>query len=142
LPLNYNLQGFALVTLVLSDIGIIIITDQVKEVFMAYILVTPKSSIPAGSMKKFTAGGKDILIAHVEDKFYALNNRCTHMGGSLADGKLEGCAVKCPRHGATFDLETGKLTQEAHLLIVKVHPKDQVSYAVKLEEDNIWVDVP
>ena len=40
--------------------------------------------------------------------FYAIDDVCTHDGGPLAEGELSGCEIMCPRHGARFDVRTGK----------------------------------
>jgi len=58
-------------------------------------------------MKGFSAGGKDILVANIDGKYYAIGGKCTHMHGDLSKGKLEGKVVTCPRHGSRFDVTTG-----------------------------------
>ena len=57
---------------------------------------------------KFTIDGTDVLVASVDDKFFAVNDICTHSEVSLSEGTIEGCAVECWLHGATFDLQTGE----------------------------------
>jgi len=52
-------------------------------------------------------GGKEVLLANVDGSYFAIANKCTHAGGSLAKGSLEGSIVTCPRHGSQFDLKTG-----------------------------------
>lgn len=64
-----------------------------------------------GTMKMVNIGGHEYLIARVEDKFYAADNRCPHMGGHLAQGTLEGTIVTCPRHGSQFDLKDGHVVR-------------------------------
>jgi 3-phenylpropionate/trans-cinnamate dioxygenase ferredoxin subunit len=75
---------------------------------MNFVDAARTDQIPAGTMKSFTIKGVEILIANVDGKFYAIGNKCTHMGGDLSKGKLEGKIVTCPRHGSQFDLATGK----------------------------------
>lgn len=55
-----------------------------------------------GSMKEVEVKGKKVLLARIGDKFYATEGRCAHMGGILANGKLEGNVVTCPRHGSRY----------------------------------------
>lgn len=62
-----------------------------------------------GTMKSFEVTGRVLLLAMVEGKYYAADNRCPHLGGSLADGKLEGTVVTCPLHGSQFDLVDGRV---------------------------------
>ena len=48
--------------------------------------------------------------------YYAIEDVCTHDEGPLAEGQLTGCVIECPRHGATFDVKTGKaLSAPAHI---------------------------
>ena len=49
-----------------------------------------------------------IVLVCSGGKFYALDDVCTHDGGPLSDGPVSGGAIACPRHGARFDLATGK----------------------------------
>ena len=57
---------------------------------------------------KFTIDGTDVMVAKVDDKFFAINDVCSHSEVSLSEGTIEGCAVECWLHGATFDLATGE----------------------------------
>jgi nitrite reductase/ring-hydroxylating ferredoxin subunit len=61
-----------------------------------------------GMKKKVLVGGQEILLARVGDKFYAVGNRCPHLGGELAAGQLEGTIVTCPLHGSQFDITDGR----------------------------------
>ena len=98
-------------------------------------------SLAPGEMKKFTVDGNDLLIARLEDGYFALANKCPHMGGSLADGVLEGAVVRCPRHGARFDVRTGENLGEASLLFIKMKPGDARSYPVVVEEGKVYVSL-
>jgi nitrite reductase/ring-hydroxylating ferredoxin subunit len=69
--------------------------------------VADVSEIAKGSMKAVKLGENEVMIANVDGTFYALKNKCTHMGGPLARGKLEGFVVQCPWHGSKFDVRTG-----------------------------------
>lgn len=53
-------------------------------------------------------GGQDILICHSGGSFYALENRCSHLGKPLAGGRLIGHQITCPFHGAAFDIRDGR----------------------------------
>src|SRR6188472_3698685 len=61
-------------------------------------------------MKEVQVDGESVCIANVDGKYYAINNICTHEGGPLADGNLEGYEVECPWHGSKFDVRTGEVT--------------------------------
>jgi 3-phenylpropionate/trans-cinnamate dioxygenase ferredoxin component len=66
------------------------------------------SEIPDPGVRAFNAGKKRVLVAHIGGQVYAIDDRCTHDGGPLSDGELCDCEIACPRHGARFDLKTGK----------------------------------
>jgi 3-phenylpropionate/trans-cinnamate dioxygenase ferredoxin subunit len=77
---------------------------------------------------------EDRLVAlfHVGGKFYAIDDVCTHDGGPLGEGELDGFAVACPRHGAKFDIRDGRaLTMPA--------TQPTVAHEVKVEGDDVFV---
>jgi 3-phenylpropionate/trans-cinnamate dioxygenase ferredoxin component len=73
-----------------------------------YVKVGAAGEFTDGSKKKVTVEGQEILVARVGNEFYAVANRCPHMGGDLSAGKLDGTVITCPRHGSQFDLRDGK----------------------------------
>jgi 3-phenylpropionate/trans-cinnamate dioxygenase ferredoxin subunit len=75
---------------------------------MSFIQVATMDQIASGSMRAYTVNDRDILITNYDGKYYAINLKCTHMGGNLSKGKLEGKIVTCPRHGDRFDVTTGE----------------------------------
>jgi 3-phenylpropionate/trans-cinnamate dioxygenase ferredoxin subunit len=73
-----------------------------------------------------------LVLFHVQGQFYCLDDVCTHDGGPLGEGQLEGTTIACPRHGAKFDLRTGKaLTMPA--------TEDTAAYEVKVEDGEIYI---
>jgi 3-phenylpropionate/trans-cinnamate dioxygenase ferredoxin subunit len=66
-----------------------------------------------GSMTPFEVDGRNVLMILQGGTFYAMEDRCTHDNGILHDGTLVPGAVKCGRHGAKFNLETGRPTLPA-----------------------------
>jgi len=72
-----------------------------------YVTVARVGEIPAGGVKVTRIDDQLIAVFHVEGRYYALDDVCTHDGGPLAEGPLEGHVVECPRHGARFDVRTG-----------------------------------
>ncbi len=108
---------------------------------MGFKKVADTSELPAGKMKKVTLDGKDVLLVNVDGAYFAIDNKCTHMGGSLVDGTLDGNVVTCPRHGSRFDVKTGKAVGKAKVAFIKVMPKDEKSYVVKVEGTDIMLEV-
>jgi nitrite reductase/ring-hydroxylating ferredoxin subunit len=79
--------------------------------------------------------GTKIALFNVDGTFYAIGGTCTHRGGPLAEGELDGTTVTCPWHGARFDCASGKnLTPPA--------PSEVPSYPVRVEGDEIQVEIP
>ena len=64
--------------------------------------------IPPGTHKVTEADGVMIAVFNVAGKFYAIEDVCTHDGGILTGGPVNGCVITCPRHGATFDIRSGE----------------------------------
>jgi nitrite reductase (NADH) small subunit len=93
-----------------------------------------KADVPAGKGKLVTVDGKKIALFNVGGHFYALDNTCTHRGGPLSEGKIEGQAVICPWHGSKFDLQTGKVLGGPATLPVTAYP-------VVVEGDRVKIDV-
>jgi len=77
-----------------------------------FIEVANASEISDGKMKHVEVDGKEVLIANVGGKFYAISDRCGHMNALLSMGNLTGNTVTCPFHGAKFDVATGRKLSE------------------------------
>jgi metal-sulfur cluster biosynthetic enzyme/nitrite reductase/ring-hydroxylating ferredoxin subunit len=73
-----------------------------------------------------------VALFHVEGRWYAIDDVCTHDGGPLADGELRDHKIACPRHGAKFDIRTG-----AALTMPAVRPTR--AHDVKVEDGGVWV---
>ena len=76
---------------------------------MDAVTIASTDEILDGTMKGFTTGGKQVLVANVNGKFYAMKAVCSHMSGYLPAGELNGNVVTCPVHHAQFDVITGKV---------------------------------
>jgi 3-phenylpropionate/trans-cinnamate dioxygenase ferredoxin component len=108
---------------------------------MNFIEVARVDNIPAGSMLVCSAGDKKILVSNIDGKFYAIDNTCTHMGGDLSKGKLEGKTITCPRHRAQFDVTSGECISGPKLGIFKPKGKNTRSYEIKIEGNNINLNI-
>jgi 3-phenylpropionate/trans-cinnamate dioxygenase ferredoxin subunit len=108
---------------------------------MSFVKVATVDMLKAGEKKSFPLNNKMILLANVDGAFYALDNKCPHMGGNLAEGDLEGATLACPRHGSKFDVRTGKNVGNAKLAFINVKVGDAKSYPVRVEGQDILVDL-
>lgn len=75
-----------------------------------FVKVAEAKDIQTSQMKEVQFDSQDVCIANVDGKYYAIGNVCTHEGGPLADGMLDGYEVECPWHQSKFDVRTGKVT--------------------------------
>lgn len=98
-----------------------------------FIVVAKTSDVEPGQMKSFQVKGHAILIANWQGTYFATQDLCTHDNGILGDGELVDGEIECPRHGARFDLQTGRGTMPA-MLPIKTFP-------TKVEGDTILVEV-
>jgi 3-phenylpropionate/trans-cinnamate dioxygenase ferredoxin subunit len=69
--------------------------------------VAKVGEIPEGGMKVVRVDDDPVAVFHVGGQYYALSDLCTHDGGELSDGFLDGHVIECERHGARFDIRTG-----------------------------------
>jgi glycine betaine catabolism B len=97
-----------------------------------FVRVSDTKDIQPSHMKEVQVDGEKICIVNVEGKYYAIGSICTHEGGPLADGTLEGYEVECPWHGSKFDVRTGE---------VKNPPASEPEprYQVKVDGTNLLV---
>ena len=107
---------------------------------MVFEKVAETNEIPPGQMKAVKFGAEEILLANVNGTYYATGNVCTHMGGNLSKGSLQGNTVICPKHKAQFDVTTGKVVSPPKMLFM--HPKinNETAYKVKIEGTAILLD--
>jgi nitrite reductase/ring-hydroxylating ferredoxin subunit len=74
-------------------------------------------------------------VAKVSGQYRAIGSVCTHQGGPLAEGELDGNIVTCPWHGGQFDVETGEV-------LAPPPATDEPVYEVRVEADEIQVARP
>jgi 3-phenylpropionate/trans-cinnamate dioxygenase ferredoxin subunit len=109
---------------------------------MTFVAAAATSELANGAMKAVDIGGQELLLAKIEDAYYAVARRCTHMAENLCDGTLEGRIVTCPRHGARFDVTTGKAVGKARLLFIATTPKNLATYPVKIAGTEVLIGLP
>ncbi len=100
---------------------------------MVLVEVAKVADIAEGKGKGVTSGEKQMAIFNVGGKFYAISKKCTHAGGPLDDGLLEGFIVTCPWHGSKFDIRTGKVVNGPATKDAEVHKVKVDGQSVKVE---------
>ncbi len=70
--------------------------------------VAAAKDIPPGGRLSILVDDLPSLLIRVGDEFFVVEDVCSHDGQPLTNGPVDGCSIVCPRHGARFDLRTGK----------------------------------
>lgn len=99
------------------------------------VKVAETKNIAPGTAIAVEAGGQKIALFNVDGKYYAIGDTCTHRGGPLSEGDVEDTQVTCPWHGATYDLQTGKV-------LGPPAQRDVPSYKVVVEGEDIKIEIP
>lgn len=87
--------------------------------------------LPAGGRKSIFIDDVPALLVRIGDQYFAVEDVCSHDGQPLTDGPIAGFEISCPRHGARFDLRTGKPTRMPATEAIPV-------YAVEVRADGIY----
>jgi len=75
-----------------------------------FVTVARTADVTPGTVRVVEVDGRSLCLGLTEDgEWGAIDNICTHDGGTLGEGELDDAAVECPRHGARFDLFTGRV---------------------------------
>ena len=99
-----------------------------------FIRVDKVSDLPDPGKTVVEVGDRLVALFRVGGEFWAIDDLCTHDGGPLAEGELVDHEIACPRHGARFDIRTGRaLSMPA--------TRATVSHEVKVEEGEVFVRV-
>jgi len=98
-----------------------------------WVTVAREGEIEPGRVKLVEVAGRRICVANSECGIHAIADECTHDGGSLDQGEVFECEIECPRHGARFDVRTGRPTMPA---VIPVE-----TFPVKVEGGEVKVEV-
>src|SRR5688572_3566244 len=98
----------------------------------SFVRVAKTSDLSDSGTTLLEVDDRIVALFKVGGEYFCIDDVCTHDGGPLSDGKLDDHTIACPRHGAKFDIRTGKaLTMPATV--------DTAAHEVKVEGDNILV---
>ncbi len=106
-----------------------------EESKVEFVEVAPVSELPNGERLFVELGDLPIVVFNIAGQIFAIGDVCTHDNGPLGDGMIEGYNVVCPRHGAEFDVRTGKSMQMPAIVDIPAYP-------VQVRDGNIFVGVP
>jgi 3-phenylpropionate/trans-cinnamate dioxygenase ferredoxin subunit len=100
------------------------------------IPVCPAAELPPGERRLVEHDGRKIGVFNCEGTYYAIEDRCSHDNGPLAEGEFDpaACTVECPRHGSLFDLSTGRPKTLPAFQPVQTFP-------IRIEDDTLTLEV-
>jgi 3-phenylpropionate/trans-cinnamate dioxygenase ferredoxin subunit len=97
-----------------------------------FVKVATRAELPTGGRKLVEVDGRAIAVFNVDGTYHAIDDVCTHDGGPLAEGDLVGYEIQCPRHGARFDIRSGRPLCMPAIEPVTVHE-------VEVRGDEVYV---
>ena len=97
-----------------------------------FVKVAETTEIPSGTIKLVDVRGERIGVANIGGEFYAFSDECTHDGGPLSEGDLEGAIVTCPWHFSRFDIRTGEIVESPAEEVIAI-------YETKIEAGGVYV---
>ena len=100
-----------------------------------FVDVCSVSDLGAGERLEIELGKFSVILLKVGDQFHAIGNLCTHDNGPIGEGEIEGDEIICPRHGARFDINSGKATHLPAVVGIPIFP-------VRINGDLIQVGIP
>lgn len=101
-----------------------------------FIKVATVAEVPVGGSKLVEVDDVRVALFNLDGEIYAIEDVCTHDGGPLVEGTVvNGCEVICPRHGARFDIRTGKA-----LSFPAFEPTS--TYAVRVDGNDVLIEQP
>jgi 3-phenylpropionate/trans-cinnamate dioxygenase ferredoxin subunit len=94
--------------------------------------VCPRDQIRPNEPQTFEIDDRFVVLVEIDQVVHCIEDMCTHDGGTLGDGQLDGDCLVCPRHGAKFDVRTGKA-------LCMPATEDTPSHTVKIDAGKIYV---
>ena len=104
---------------------------------MGLVRLCAVGDVPAGEARRFPLGERQVAVVNLGDEgFRAVDAVCSHAHYYLDEGEVdvEERTIECPKHGSTFDLETGKPMSLPALVPVE-------AFAVKVDDDDVMIEV-
>ena len=109
--------------------------DKVDPVTADYVVVATTDEIPNGARKLLEVDGRAIAVFNIAGTYYCIADVCSHDDGPVAEGELVGTEIECPRHGARFDVRTGKVLSFPAIVDIPAYP-------VRIEDGDVLIGMP
>ena len=108
---------------------------QLEEEKVDFYEIASVDDLPSGERLFVDIGDNPIVVFNIAGQLFAIGDICTHDDGPLGDGDLEDHNIVCPRHGAEFDVRTGKVTSMPAVVDIPAYP-------VRVVDGMVEVGVP
>ena len=121
---------------------------------MKKVKIGTVNDFPQGKVRIIRAEGVMVVINHTESGFYAVENRCPHLGFPIGLGQVEGDIITCPFHGSKFDMRTGqnldwvtslvgvKLPSwSRRLMMMGKEPTPIQTFPITQEDDGLYISI-
>src|SRR5688500_7801028 len=101
-----------------------------------WVKVAEVGEIAPGGTKLVDVDGGMVLVCNVDGEYHAIDDMCTHDGGTLSGGTVQGEEIVCPRHAARFNIRTGEVTAPPAFEPVHVFPLRIRGDAIEVRDDR------
>ena len=108
--------------------------SKIDPVAATYIEIGP-ADLKSGDRRIVEIDGQAIAIFNIAGTYYAIADVCSHDDGPVAEGELHDYEIECPRHGAHFDVRTGKVLSFPAIIDIPAYP-------VRVDQGTIWLGLP
>ncbi len=109
--------------------------STIDESKVEFLEIAPASELPPGERLYVEIEGKPIVIFNIAGQYFSIADVCSHDDGPVGEGNLDGYNITCPRHGAQFDIRTGRVVQMPAVVDIPAYP-------VKVVDGTIQLGIP
>ncbi len=99
---------------------------------LEYVTVATVAELGPGQRKLVDVDGEPVAVFNIAGRYFAIADLCSHDDGPVGEGELLGDEIECPRHGARFDLETGKALSLPAVVDIPAYPVRVVGQDVQV----------
>jgi 3-phenylpropionate/trans-cinnamate dioxygenase ferredoxin subunit len=109
--------------------------STIDESKVEYLDIAPVTDLPPGERLFVEIEAKPIVIFNIAGQYFSIADVCSHDDGPVGEGDVDGYNITCPRHGAQFDIRTGKVVQMPAVVDIPAYP-------VRVAEGMLQLGIP